>query len=256
MLTAVGNQRLVVMAAGNRLNGFDSNLDDPVFNSGHAPFSSNDSGSIIVGAGRSPNYSPHRSHNQGSYGTRVNVQGWGLDVFTTDIGNAYWASFNGTSSATAIVGGVAALIQSAYKSVMGQPASPAAVRAALIATGSAQETPPSNRHIGPLPDAYAATQYLLGFPPTPTNFWVEATGCLGYGEARWDPSPGTVTHYDLQGAPTSEFIPSQSWIEYSGPDTATLTNIWQTSWFRVRACNSGQCSAYSQPRKQNYYISC
>lgn len=254
--TAVGNHRVVVMAAGNRLNGYDSNLDDSVFAGGHAPFSANDSGSIIVGAGRSPNYVPQRSHNQGSYGNRVNVQGWGLDVFTTDAGNSYTAGYNGTSSATAIVGGVAALVQSAYKSVTGQAASPAAVRNALIATGSAQQTPPSNRHIGPLPDAYAATQFLLGYPPTPSNFWVEETGCFGYGWASWNATSGTVTHYDLQGAPTSAFVPSQTWTEYSGPNTGVSTSIWQTSWFRVRACNGGLCSSYSSPRKQDYYSWC
>lgn len=250
VVTAIGNSLVVVMAAGNHLNGNNSNLDDPVFSSGHAPFSTNDSGSIIVGAGS------QRSYIQGSYGNRVNVQGWGANVFTTDAGDSYTAIYDGTSSATAIVGGVAALVQSAYKSVRGQAASPAAVREALVATGSAQQTPPTGRPIGPLPDAYAATQYLLAFPSTPGSFWVEETGCFGYGWASWNAAVGTVTHYDLQGAPTSAFVPSQTWIEYSGSSTGATTSIWQTSWFRVRACNGGYCSAYSSPRKQDYYAWC
>ena len=114
--------RVVVEAAGNG----SQNLDSPIYsmdNGGHFPFRAaapyklhNDSGAILVGAGRSPIWGVQaRSAEYASnYGFRVDLQGWGDSVVTTGYGNLYnsdgpnWFyafDFSDTSSATAIVAG-------------------------------------------------------------------------------------------------------------------------------------------------------
>lgn len=177
IVTAVGNGIVVVEAAGNG----GENLDAPIFsqgNFGHWPFlPENDSGAIIVGAGAAPaafgGSQQDRSRLWFScYGSRVNVQGWGERVWTTGYGSAYsneganlfyTATFSGTSSASPIVAGACALLQSWHKQTFGVPLSPLELREALIATGAPQQGPA--QHIGPRPNVAAAAAYLA---PTPT----------------------------------------------------------------------------------------
>jgi hypothetical protein len=69
-----------------------------------------DSGAIIVGAGQPGSREPE---SFSSYGSRVDVQGWGSSVFTAgygdhaiygdDINQAYTDDFGGTSSASAVI---------------------------------------------------------------------------------------------------------------------------------------------------------
>ena len=236
IVTAVGNGYVVVMAAGNG----GENLDGAAFNTGHRPFiPQNDSGSIIVGAGHENN------QNQlgfSTYGSRVNMQGWGQSALTTVPTNAY-NNFGGTSAATAIVGGAVALVQSAYKAQTSQVATPAQMRSALIATGTPQGT---GGHIGPLPNALAAAQQLISNAPpaTPGNFTVNSWFCWGQGDASWNNVPG-ATSYQLQASTSALFPPQQSWMEYIGADTNVLLNVSETTYFRVRACNGGNCGQYS-----------
>jgi hypothetical protein len=172
---ATANGILVVEAAGNG----EQNLDDPSFG---ATFPDNlpDSGAIIVGAGESARCSSRpRSRIDGlpgsgsTYGQRVDVQGWGNCVTTAGYGGLspdgaahselYTEGFNGTSSATAVVGAVAASLSSAIEAARGTPASPAEVRALLKATGTPQDVGagvPSG-HIGPLPNLAAALAEIL-----------------------------------------------------------------------------------------------
>ena len=95
---------VIVAAAGNG----SQDLDSPAY----APYMARgDSGAIIVGAG-----SPDAAHNRlgfSTYGSRVNVQGWGGAVFTLGYGHfatyggdpnqRYTDYFSGTSSASAMV---------------------------------------------------------------------------------------------------------------------------------------------------------
>lgn len=88
--TAVGNGMIVVEAAGNG----SQNLDDPIFNTGHSPFLANhDSGAIIVGAGGSPTGAAGDRSRLGfsSFGSTVDLQGWGENVVTTGYGDLYSA---------------------------------------------------------------------------------------------------------------------------------------------------------------------
>jgi hypothetical protein len=158
--TAVAANKIVVEAAGNG----GQNLDDPMYstgNNGHYPFlAQNDSGAIIVGAGKSPAYgtSARSAHDFSTYGSTVDLQGWGDGVVTTGYGtlysaegvNRYFASgFNGTSSATPVVAGSVASLQGRYKSLYGTFLTPASVKSRLRTYGTAQT---GTKNIGPLPD--------------------------------------------------------------------------------------------------------
>ena len=146
---------VVVAAAGNG----GENLDDPYYNSYNAR---GDSGAIIVGAGSS-----NMQHNKlsfSTYGNRVNVQGWGQNVWSTgkygssilignDFNQSYYASFSGTSSATATIGGFASVLQSYYFDKSGNYLTSNGMRQIMIDTGLPQGT---GGHIGPLPSMSAA----------------------------------------------------------------------------------------------------
>jgi hypothetical protein len=167
IVTAVGNGIIVVEAAGNGAQ----NLDDPMFNTGHAPFlPANDSGAIIVGAGAPPgDWHGVRSRlDYSTYGSTVDLQGWGWQIVTTGYGDlhssdgpnrTYTATFGGTSGATPIVAGACAALQGHHKSTGGGAVlSPDEIRDILRATGSPQldGTYPATQNIGPLPNLRAA----------------------------------------------------------------------------------------------------
>ena len=168
IVTAVGNGIIVLEAAGNG----GENLDAPEFstgNSGHYPFlPENDSGAIIVGAGNSPNIgTPRLPSSFSTYGSTVDLQGWGDSVMTTGYGAFYnaegahmefTAGFSGTSSATPIVAGAAALAQAAWTGRYGTPGTPQEIRDLLVNTGTPQA---GTDHIGPLPNLRAAILAIM-----------------------------------------------------------------------------------------------
>jgi len=130
-----------------------------------------DSGAIIVGAG-SPD-DQHYKLDFSTFGSRVDVQGWGYNVLTSGYGNLYqinddfnqaYTMFSGTSSATPIVASCAVVLQSYYHDLTGDYLSPLEMRSLLRATGTAQSFP-EDGNIGPLPDmqnAIIAIQNQLG----------------------------------------------------------------------------------------------
>jgi len=159
MLTRVGVDAgiIVVAAAGNGTpsgGGIGANLDSAIYFDYRAM---GDSGAIIVGAGQ-----PDVSHDKmpfSTFGSRVNVQGWGNLVATLGYGDflmfggdenqAYTNSFNGTSSASAFIGAICCLIQEAAVSLGGARLSPGDLRYLLSTTGVPQG---AGGHIGPHPD--------------------------------------------------------------------------------------------------------
>jgi len=216
IVAAVGNGFIVVEAAGNG----SQNLDDPVYNSGHAPFLLvNDSGALIVGAGAAPGGSTtDRSRlSFSNYGSTVDLQGWGELVYTTGYGNLYasegvnlWytGTFSGTSSASPIVAGAAMLLQSAYNAATGAILSPAQVKTYLQFTASPQQSGinPASQSIGGRPNASAAL--AVGLPAIDSNSnqvpdWCEqlagieacclgATGCVDTTPANCAANGGTA----------------------------------------------------------------
>ena len=146
---------VIVAAAGNG----DDNLDDPFYNSYN---SRGNSGAIIVGAGT--NNVNHTPMSFSSYGTRVDVHAWGQNVWSTgkyggsilvnnDFNQSYYPSFAGTSSATAILGGFTAVLQSYYFGISGNYLTSVQLRDIMIATGIPQG---AGKEIGPMPYMSAA----------------------------------------------------------------------------------------------------
>jgi subtilisin family serine protease len=148
---------VVVAAAGNG----DVNLDRSTC-FGAFDRTKRDSQAIIVGAGSS---SDRTKLGFSSYGSRVDVQGWGENVATTGYGDAYnpnndvrrfyTKGFNGTSSATPIVAGTVLVIQGVRKACGLPPATPLEMRDLLVRTGTKQGSP-RTKNIGPLPNLQAA----------------------------------------------------------------------------------------------------
>ncbi|MFE9319716.1 S8 family serine peptidase [Nocardia sp. NPDC052278] len=176
---AIGRGVIVVGAAGNGSEDLDSALYDTrpadFPTSWRNPFRGGaaDSGAILVGAGAPPpgfhgrDHGPARSRLAFSnYGSRVDAQGWGLEVTTTGYGDLqggadedYWYTdtFSGTSSASPIVVGSIASYQGLAAAAAGRK-TPSEVRARLRATGSPQVDAPGRpvaQRIGNLPDIQA-----------------------------------------------------------------------------------------------------
>ncbi len=165
---AVSNGIIVVEAGANG----GQNLDSAAYstgNGGHHPFlPENRSGAIIVGAGNAPqDANPRKRASFSNYGSAVLLQGTGGSVVTAGFGDLYSAegtnahytlSFSGTSSASPIVAGAAALVQQFYRERYGVSATPAQMLTILERTGTPQE---GTDHIGPFPDVRTAIEDLL-----------------------------------------------------------------------------------------------
>jgi hypothetical protein len=172
---ATASGRIVVEAAGNGNVNLDGSNCNNLFNRSYR-----DSGAIIVGAGAPPGWSQTARSRMyfSSYGSRVDVQGYGAGVYTTGYGDLYtgtgkneWYTdkFSGTSSASPIVAGAAALLSSVAQA-RGISLTPIHVRYKLVSTGSPQQAAvgfPITEHIGPLPNVKGAINTLTS-PTVPT----------------------------------------------------------------------------------------
>lgn len=163
IVNAVANGLIVVEASANG----SQNLDSSTYttgNGGHYPFlATNDSGALLVGAGAPPQYATPRSRlSFSSYGATLDLQGYGYEVVTSGYGdlynaegtnNSFTSGFSGTSSASPIVAGAAAVLQQAWKARFTNAATPAQIRSLLRDTGTPQQ---GAENIGPLPNLRAA----------------------------------------------------------------------------------------------------
>jgi len=170
--TIVGNGVYVVECAGN---GYQD-LDNSVYNTGHAPFyPTNHSGAIVVGAGAVPSSfggsTTDRSRlSFSNYGTRIDLQGWGEAVVTTGKGDLdstegydrmYTNTFSGTSSAAPNVASAVAILSSideTYNTFINRMLDPARMIHLLRFTGSEQQSGlhPPWEIIGPRPNLQSA----------------------------------------------------------------------------------------------------
>ncbi len=149
---------VVVEAAGNGAINLDGANCNSLFDR-----SFRDSGAIIVGAGSET----HAKLGFSSFGSRVDVQGWGQNVTTTGYGDAffpggdarqkYTSVFSGTSSATPIVTGAALQVNGIVKACGFPPLTSRQMRKVLAASGTPQSNPAAGK-IGPLPNVAAAVR--------------------------------------------------------------------------------------------------
>jgi serine protease len=164
---------VVVEAAGNggfNLDGYTDPGTGRSLRRGAPGF--RDSGAILVGASRAA--LPHDRAPFSNYGSRVDCFGWGETVTTCGYGDLagtgaadlYTNAFSGTSSASPIIAGAAALLQSLHKAYTGQWLEPRAMRSLLAdpATGTRQG-PNVPGHIGVMPDLKAILRDRLQVVP-------------------------------------------------------------------------------------------
>jgi hypothetical protein len=180
---AVSKGIVVVEVAGNG----NANFDSPDYADTGLQ---KDSGAIVVGAGvpptnyfdayAAPGFAPYTRIGTprsriwfSNYGEIVNVQGWGWHVTTLGYGDAqggksektwYTLRFAGTSSASPMVAGAAACLQSYAKVKHGTVLTPNRLRDILIQTGTPQadDAPraPLSQKIGPQPDLARGLQAI------------------------------------------------------------------------------------------------
>lgn len=148
---------VIVAAAGNG----NQNLDAPIYAS---YMNRGNSGAIIVGAGTAD--LTHTRILFSTYGSRIDLQGWGTSVFACGYGdfikinndiNQGYVNFGGTSSATPMVAACAIVLQSYHHSLAGDYLTGPQLRTILKETGIPQGNP-SDGNIGPFPNMQTAVQ--------------------------------------------------------------------------------------------------
>lgn len=214
---AVGDGRIVIEPAANG----SQNLDDAVrFGGSPFPRGLPDSGAILVGASGTPT-SARTARIDSNYGSRVDVQGWGADVMTLGKGfryvfypgndplRAYTKTFAGTSSASAIVAGAAAIIQGVVRQRQLPDLDSVGMRNALKVGATPQG---GSKHIGPLPNLRAAIAALPLKPPI-----IVASGRASGATVTWTAAPG-ASQYEVY---RKDSIASP-WTLMGGPLPATI----------------------------------
>ena len=143
---------IVVEAAGNGKQPLDAVRYDgePVLQRGYR-----DSGAILVAAAY-PDL-PHERWERSNHGSRIDCYAWGAGVTTCGWDEANGiplatSTFRGTSSATAIIGGVAAVVQSLTRQMGRPPWSPTAMRKMLSAPENGTPAGLNSPGIGVMPD--------------------------------------------------------------------------------------------------------
>jgi subtilisin family serine protease len=159
-LTKVASDKgvIVIAAAGNGGQNMDSDDYNDYNNRGN-------SGAIIVGA--TSDGTKHTTLNASNYGTRIDVNAWGANVYSTGYGDIqfgndyhqyYTSNFLNTSAATAIIGGCVAVLQSYNFNLTGVYLNHVEMKELLALTG----TPQSNNDypVGNFPNLKAAIQEI------------------------------------------------------------------------------------------------
>ncbi len=219
ILNAYANGVIVCEAAGNGAEDLDDSIYtsffDTTFRNSHA---------IMCGAGNPPVGGSSNDRSKldfSNWGERVNLQGYGVAVYTTGYGGLYnggsedsWytASFSGTSSASPIVTGAVACLSGIFKNMLSSTLDSDSALALLVPTGSPQQNPSLIRHIGPRPNLAAAIAPL--FDPVDS---------IGYGDIEVEASAKAPLPITLSNShPVGEiYLPFRA----TGPATILLDSL-------------------------------
>ncbi len=238
---------IIVVAAGG--NG-SLNLDGPQY-----AFYRNrgDSGAIVVGGG-----TPDKRHIyafSGNVGRRLNLQGWAQGVVSTGRGDlakvggdtrqSYTKIANGTSSASALVAGAVASLQSVVLKKYRYRMSPKQIRDLMVATGTPQG---AGVRIGKHPDLAAAIVEIETYlPPTvPRNFSLTKIPTSRRVDLSWTPStfPGTYRVYRSIGKNGKKVLVGKT-------GQAAINNINTVvglgNFFWIEAINANGSRGFGQP---------
>jgi serine protease len=234
--TTVAIGFVVVEAAGNGGVNLDQAACDTKFDR-----TMRDSGAIIVGAGGPPAGLDRQRLPFSSYGSRVDLQGWGDQVMTTGYGTFYrnpddltnpnfWYTntFNGTSSASPIVAGAAVNLQGIALNQSGGPLTPFQIREILVETGSPQ-LGNTAEHIGPRPDLREAIVEIIA-----SDLAITKTG---------SPDPATV----------GDNLTYTVTVTNNGPNTATSVTVTdnlpaETTFVSCSSTGGGVCGGSDNNR--------
>lgn len=156
---------------------------------------------------------------------------------------------DGTSMAAPHVAGAAALYLEDNPT-----ATPAQVHAAIVNIASLNKV--NNPGTNSPNKLLFANFQNPNAPSTPNNFNVTRVLCFGLNDATWDDAVGTVTSYEIWGSNSSSF--NSSWMQATLSSSANyyLLDVSMTTYFKIRACNSGDCSNFSPVKRARYTNGC
>jgi len=166
---AVDQGIIVVEAGGNGaidLDLFADELGHHVLNRNSPDF--RDSGAIVVGAATASD--PHTPSSFTNFGSRIDCFAWGESIDSAGNGGegndptTYTTDFGGTSGASAILAGVAALVQSLQRRLGGAALTPGEMRSVLSAATNTPSNDPAADRIGVMPDLGAIATALQAQP--------------------------------------------------------------------------------------------
>lgn len=145
----------------------------------------------------------------------------------------------GTSTAAPHVTGSIALLREEY----GSAATPSAMRDLLKETGATVNLTQGGKNYSfPRIDLDAALTPPAA-PGAPNELNVDLE-CFDLYKLTWPaPSSGTVTEYQIEGSFSDTFF--STWREWFGPDNIAWVIVDDTTYFRVRACNTVSCSGWT-----------
>ncbi len=227
---AVANGRIVIETVGNGAQ----NLDDSARFGTRFNRNIQDTGAIYVGAGHFDTHAPRSDTN---YGSRLDVQGWGDNIATLGYGDLFFPNgdnrqtyttvFAGTSGATPIVTGAAAILQAIRRARMLPDLTSQQMRLALVIGATPQG---SGVVIGPLPNLRNAIAAMPISPPV-----ISATAsATGSATITWSAVPAIsgykVFRRDSQASGWS-LLSTTSLTQYT--DSGLLAN--KTYLYGVRA---------------------